>query len=97
MKKVKVGVVGYGVIGIRLATGVSMQEDMELVGVADVGLTLSVRALLERGMPYDFYLAVPENRKQLEDHGVPIAGTLEDLVQMRCDPGRNQCRCRRQE
>ena len=84
MKKVKVGVVGYGVIGIRLATGVSMQEDMELVGVADVGLTLSVRALLERGMPYDFYLAVPENRKQLEDHGVPIAGTLEDLVQ-KCD------------
>jgi len=84
VKKVKVGVVGYGVIGIRLATGVSMQEDMELVGIADVGLTLSVRALKERGMPYDFYLAMPDNRKQLEEHGVPIAGALEDLVQ-KCD------------
>lgn len=81
---VKVGVVGYGVIGLRLATGVSLQEDMELVGVADVGLTLTVRALKERGMPYDFYLAIPENRAELEAAGVPISGTLEDLVQ-KCD------------
>ena len=36
MKKVKVGVAGYGVIGQRLADGVAMQGDMELVGVADV-------------------------------------------------------------
>ena len=50
---VKVGVVGYGVIGLRLAEGVALQKDMELVGVADVGPTLSVRALAERGMPYD--------------------------------------------
>ncbi len=81
---VKVGVVGYGVIGLRLATGVSLQDDMELVGVADVGLTLPVRALLERGMPYDFYLAIPDNREKLEAAGVPISGTLEDLVQ-KCD------------
>ncbi|HBG02184.1 MAG TPA: type II glyceraldehyde-3-phosphate dehydrogenase [Firmicutes bacterium] len=81
---VKVGVVGYGVIGTRLATGVALQKDMELVGIADVGLTLSIRALLERGMPYDFYLAAPANRQQLEEAGVPIAGTLEDLVQ-KCD------------
>ena len=81
---VKVGIVGFGVIGMRLATGVALQKDMELVGVADVGLTLTVRALLERGMPYDFYLAMPENRGKLEEAGVPIAGTLEDLVQ-KCD------------
>ena len=34
MKKVKVGVAGYGVIGQRLADGVARQEDMELVGVS---------------------------------------------------------------
>ena len=33
MKKIKVGVAGYGTIGQRLADGVAMQEDMELVGV----------------------------------------------------------------
>ncbi|NMB26235.1 MAG: type II glyceraldehyde-3-phosphate dehydrogenase [Firmicutes bacterium] len=77
---VKVGVVGYGVIGQRLADGVAMQKDMELVGVADVGPTLAVMALKEKGMPYDFYLAVSENREKLEHHDIPITGSLEDLV-----------------
>ena len=31
MKKIRVGVAGYGTIGQRLADGVAMQEDMELV------------------------------------------------------------------
>ena len=52
MAKVKVGVAGYGVISQRLAHGVTLQGDMELVGVADVSPTLSVRTLAERGMPY---------------------------------------------
>ena len=78
---VKVGVAGYGVIGQRMADGVSLQKDMELVGVADVAPTLAVRALKEKGMPYRFYNAMPENQKLLEDAGIPVSGTLEDLVQ----------------
>ncbi|NMB45393.1 MAG: type II glyceraldehyde-3-phosphate dehydrogenase [Firmicutes bacterium] len=78
---VKVGVVGYGVIGQRLADGVALQKDMELVGVADIGPTLPVMALKERGMNYDFYLALPENRDKVEEYGIPISGSLEDLVQ----------------
>ncbi|MDX9916150.1 MAG: type II glyceraldehyde-3-phosphate dehydrogenase, partial [Sphaerochaeta sp.] len=61
MKKIKVGVAGYGVIGQRLADGVALQQDMELIGVADVAPTLSVRALREKGMPYDFYTAAPQD------------------------------------
>ena len=57
MSKVKVGVAGYGVIGNRLAAGVAKQEDMELVGVADVAPTLPVRALKERGMPFKLFTA----------------------------------------
>lgn len=78
---VKVAVVGYGVIGQRLADGVAAQEDMELVGIADVAPTISLRALKERGMPYDLYSAVPEKRQSLEDAGIPVTGTLEELVQ----------------
>lgn len=78
---VKVGVAGYGVIGQRLADGVAMQKDMELVGVADVGPTLAVQALREKGMPYDLYTAMPEKRAELDKCGIPISGTLEDLVQ----------------
>lgn len=84
MAKIKVGVAGYGVIGLRLATGVALQEDMELVGVADVAPTLAVRGLLESGMPYNFYNALPANEGLLKEAGVPISGTMEDLVDQ-CD------------
>lgn len=77
---VKVGVAGYGVIGQRLADGVKMQKDMELVGVADVTPTLAVRALKEKGMPYELYNALPENDKLFREAGIPISGSLEDLV-----------------
>lgn len=77
---VKVGVVGYGVIGQRLADGVELQADMELVGVADVAPTLSLRALRDRGMPHDLYCAVPGNESSLEEVGIPVSGTLEELV-----------------
>ena len=80
MSKVRVGVAGYGVIGQRLADGVALQGDMELVGVADVAPTLSVRALRERGMPYKFYTAAPDRRADLDVVGIPISGSLEDLV-----------------
>jgi glyceraldehyde-3-phosphate dehydrogenase (NAD(P)) len=84
MQRIKVGVVGYGVIGQRLADGVAMQQDMALVGVADVAPTLSVRALKEKGMPYALYSALPEKRHELENLGIPVSGTLEELVQQ-CD------------
>ena len=59
---IKVGVAGYGTIGQRLADGVALQGDMELVGIADLAPTLSIRALHERNMiganntRYDLYL-----------------------------------------
>ena len=77
---VKVGVVGYGVIGGRLADGVALQEDMELVGVADVAPTVSVRALRDRGMPCDLYCALPGREKGLESAGIPVSGGMDDLL-----------------
>ena len=56
MEKIKVGIAGYGTIGQRLADGVALQKDMELVGVADLVPTLAVRALAEKGMPYRLFL-----------------------------------------
>ncbi|MBF7097301.1 type II glyceraldehyde-3-phosphate dehydrogenase [Alkalibacter mobilis] len=79
-EKIKVGVVGYGVIGQRLADGVAKQGDMELVGIADVAPTLSVRALAERGMPYDLYCSI-DDTSALEKAGIPIKGKLVDLLE----------------
>lgn len=81
---VKVGVCGYGVIGQRLADGVALQKDMELVGVADVAPTLAIRALKEKGMPYPLYLSIEDNRAKFEELGIPVSGTLEELIQ-KCD------------
>lgn len=78
---VKVGVVGYGTIGQRLADGVARQGDMELVGVCDVAPTLAVRALKEKGMPYAFYNSMPENADKLKEAGIPVSGTMEDLLE----------------
>jgi len=79
-KKVKVGVAGYGVIGQRLADGVALEGDMELVGVADVAPTLAIRALKELGMPYALYCAVPEKIGDLEEAGIPVTGLFDDLI-----------------
>ncbi|HEM56118.1 MAG TPA: type II glyceraldehyde-3-phosphate dehydrogenase [Thermodesulfobium narugense] len=77
---VKVGVVGYGTVGQRLADGVVLQKDMELIGVADIEPTLAILALKEKGMPYNLYLAAPENKSKFDKYGIPISGSLEDLV-----------------
>ncbi|MBQ8305896.1 MAG: type II glyceraldehyde-3-phosphate dehydrogenase [Blautia sp.] len=80
MGKVRVGVAGYGTIGQRLADGVALQEDMELVGVADMAPTLAIRALYEKGMPYDLYLVDGADKGEFDKLGIPVAGTFQDLL-----------------
>jgi glyceraldehyde-3-phosphate dehydrogenase (NAD(P)) len=79
--KAKIGVVGYGTIGERIADGVAMQDDMELVGVVDVAPTLPVRALVESGKGYPIFCAYQEAVADLEAAGVKVAGLLDDLLQ----------------
>jgi glyceraldehyde-3-phosphate dehydrogenase (NAD(P)) len=80
MGKPRVVVVGYGVIGQRLADGVARQEDMELVGVVDIAPTLSTRALHEVGMPYRLFVVAPEQRAEFDEAGIPVSGTLDDVL-----------------
>lgn len=80
MGKIKVGVAGYGTIGQRLADGVALQEDMELVGVADFAPTLAVRALKEKGMPYDLYLVDGADPSAFDKYHIPVSGNFHELV-----------------
>ena len=50
-EKVRVAVLGYGVIGKRVADAVRLQPDMELVGVADVATDYRVKAAVVHGLP----------------------------------------------
>jgi glyceraldehyde-3-phosphate dehydrogenase (NAD(P)) len=77
---VKVGVAGYGVIGQRLADGVFLQKDMELVGIADLAPTLSIRALKEKGMPYNLYLVDGADKSKFDALGIPYQGSFADLI-----------------
>lgn len=74
----RVAVNGFGVIGKRVADAVRLQDDMELVGVADVVSDYRIRVAVERGYP--IYASVPEKRPELEAVGIPIAGSLDDLL-----------------
>ena len=84
-KKIRVGVAGYGTIGQRLADGVALQGDMELVGIADLAPTLSIRALKERDMigannvEYKLYLVDGADKAQFDALDIPVAGTFEEL------------------
>lgn len=77
-KRARVAVNGYGVIGKRVADAVARQDDMELVGVADVTFDYRIRVAAERGYP--IYVSDPAKRQQMEEVRLPVAGTLDDLL-----------------
>jgi glyceraldehyde-3-phosphate dehydrogenase (NAD(P)) len=77
-KQVRVGVNGYGVIGKRVADAVRTQDDMELVGVADVVADYRIRTALALDIPV--YASAAEKEKEMRDAGIGLAGTLSDLL-----------------
>ena len=85
MEKIRVGVAGYGTIGQRLADGVAQQEDMELVGIADLKPTLSIQALRENNMigaagkKYNLYLVDGADKAAFEAKYIPVSGSFEEL------------------
>lgn len=78
ISKVRVAVNGYGVIGKRAADAIALQDDMELVGVADVVYDYRIRMAVERGYPV--FASADEKRGEMEAAGIPVVGTLDDLL-----------------
>ena len=76
--RIRVGVNGYGVIGKRVAAAVSRQEDMELVGVADVATDWRLASAARRGMP--LYGATEAAVRDMESAGLAPAGGLDTLL-----------------
>jgi glyceraldehyde-3-phosphate dehydrogenase (NAD(P)+) (phosphorylating) len=74
----KVGLVGYGVIGRRVAAAVRLQDDMELVGVADVAADWRVKQAGEHGLRT--YAATSDAAATMKAGGLDLAGGLEDLI-----------------
>lgn len=77
-RKVRVAVNGYGVIGKRIADAVAVQDDMELVGVADVVSDWRIRVAVEKGYPV--FASLPEVIEGMQAAGIPLVGDLDDLL-----------------
>lgn len=74
MKPIKVGIVGYGTIGKRVADAVLLQKDMELVGVTAHSYNYRMLAGAIKNIPL---YRLPD----AEDlNGLKMAGTFDDLL-----------------
>lgn len=78
MDRLKVGVVGYGTIGKRVADAVSRQNDLVLAGVVKSKPDYSAQLAISRGI--EVYAANDRSHSEFEKNGVQAAGLLDDLV-----------------
>ena len=76
--RIRVGLVGYGVIGRRVADAIQHQLDMVLIGVADMAADWRIAQAVSRGIP--LFAAADEARPRMAQAGLPVSGSLEDLV-----------------
>ncbi|MBD3631019.1 type II glyceraldehyde-3-phosphate dehydrogenase [Cyclobacterium sp.] len=79
MKK-RIALIGYGVIGKRVADAIARQDDMELAGVCDVISDWRIQTAVNKG--YSIYAATPEAKSNMEQVGIPLVGNMADLLDM---------------
>jgi glyceraldehyde-3-phosphate dehydrogenase (NAD(P)) len=78
MKKIKVAVNGYGVIGKRVADAITLQDDMELAGVCDVITDWRIRMAEEKNYPVFAFDEKFQN--SMKETGIGVQGTLINLL-----------------
>lgn len=77
-EKIRVAVIGYGVIGKRVATAVALQDDMTVVGVADVVTDWRLQAAARKG--FALFGATSEAAEAMVRTGLAAGGDLEVLT-----------------
>jgi len=70
---------GYGSIGKRVADAVSKQDDMKVIGVTKTKPDFEARMAVTKG--YKLFAAIPERKHLFEEAGIPIEGTLDDIIE----------------
>ena len=73
-----IAVIGYGVIGKRVADAINVQDDMNLVGVCDVISDWRIQNAVRK--EYEIYAATDEAEKQMEAFGISVKGNMQDLL-----------------
>lgn len=75
----RVGIVGYGTIGKRIADAVAAQDDMQVAGVLKV--TPDYEALVALAKGFKVY-TLPDKIEKFKKAGIEPAGTIEDLIKV---------------
>ncbi len=73
----KIAVVGYGVIGKRVANAIDKQDDMELTGISDVISDWRIQDAVRKN--YEIYAATSEAEKYMKDSGIALKGGMAEL------------------
>ena len=74
----KIAVIGYGVIGKRVADAINIQEDMELTGVCDIISDWRIQNAKNKG--YSIFAASKEAKEQMLIKDIRVNGLLQDLL-----------------
>src|SRR3989338_159627 len=73
---IKVGLIGFGTIGKRVADAVALQKDMKLVGVTAHSYNYKTEIAKRKG----FRIFTMDGISDFEKNGIAIAGNVENLL-----------------
>lgn len=75
-----IAVMGYGVIGKRVADAINLQDDMKLIGVCDIISDWRIQNAVRKGYP--IYSATRDAQKEMTAAGISVKGISEDLLKI---------------
>lgn len=73
-----IAVIGYGVIGKRVADAINLQDDMKLLGVCDIISDWRIQNAVRK--QYDIYAANQEAADKMKSEGISVKGTMQQLL-----------------
>ncbi len=74
----KIAVIGYGVIGKRVADAIALQDDMELIGVCDIISDWRIQNAVRK--EYDIYAATEDAADKMKSEGISVKGSMQELL-----------------
>jgi len=73
-----IAVIGYGVIGKRVADAINLQDDMNLIGVCDVISDWRIQNAVRK--EYNIYAATSEAADKMKSEGISVKGDMIELL-----------------
>ena len=73
-----IAVIGYGVIGKRVADAINLQDDMNLSGVCDIISDWRIQNAVRK--EYDIYAATQEAEAKMKSEGISVKGNMHELL-----------------